>query len=100
VLDRDLVIAESGSGVEAVLDRDLVIAESGSGTEAIIGLLAMLVKGDSGLGAEATALLAELVRSESGLGTETVPNLNTKRFLEVMTILSKYRDVKTITSGG
>lgn len=93
--------SDTGAGVESILDRDLVIGESGSGVDAVIELLATLVaEAESGVGVDVSTLLAELARSESGLGAEAVPNLDTKRFLEVMAITSKYRDIKTITSGG
>jgi hypothetical protein len=62
-----LIVSDSGGGIEAVFTRWLEAVETGSGVEAA-AVMAALIRGESGAGAEATA--ATICSSDSGAGSE------------------------------
>jgi hypothetical protein len=65
--------AETGSGIESLLDRDLILTELGSGLDAVVELVeSEKFTSDSGVGTESLGDRVIALSSESGSGLEVV----------------------------
>jgi len=68
-----LIRAETGSGIESLLDRDLILTELGSGLDAVVVLVqSEKITSDSGVGTESLGDRVIALSSESGSGLEVV----------------------------
>ena len=109
--------ADAGSGAEAILDRALVIQETGTGADVSL-LLAVYEAVDSGTGLDALVALVsawEKISADSGVGDDVVSAklaqlfetgagldatyaMDTHRMLRVAVVLSQYRKIQAVTS--